>query len=162
MKLKDEVKYEIRTLRIKGLSYRQVAAETGLTRDCVRNYCKSIGLDGLGSELPSVLSCKFCGKPIDRKATGRIPVYCSVECKREWYQANPIMYEHSCYYCGKKFTSNAFVAKFCSHMCFERSRFYHKEDIQKVIEYLEKEEPIPNAPGWIKDLINGTTDDEKI
>ena len=155
MKLKDEVKNEIRTLRMKGLSYRQVAAETSLSRDCVRNYCKTIGLDGLGSELPSVLRCKFCGKPIERKVTGRIPVYCATECKRKWYQENPTMYDHMCGYCGKEFKSVAAVAKFCSHKCYERNRFYHKEDIQMVIAYLEKEEPVPNAPLWIKDLING-------
>lgn len=155
MKLKDEVKNEIRTLRMKGLSYRQVAAETSLSRDCVRNYCKSIGLDGLGRELPSVLRCRFCGKPVEKKATGRMPVYCSTECKRRWYQANPTMYDHKCCYCGKEFKSVAAVAKFCSHKCYERNRFYHKEDIQMIIEYLEKEEPVPNAPGWIKDLVNG-------
>jgi hypothetical protein len=155
LKLTDEVKSEIRTLRITGLSYRQVATETGLSRDCVRNYCKLIGLDGLGSELPFVLRCKFCSKPLDRKATGRIPVYCSVECKRKWYQANPKMHEHTCYYCGKEFKSVASIAKFCSHKCYERNRFYHMEDIQMIIEYLEKEEPVPNAPGWIKELING-------
>jgi len=162
MKMKDEVKNEIRALRMKGLSYRQVAAETSLSRDCIRNYCKSIGLDGLGSELPSVLRCKFCGKPLIRKATGRLPIYCSLVCKRKWYKANPIMYEHLCYYCGKEFTSVASVAKFCSHKCFERNRFYHDEDIKIVIKYLEKNEPVPNAPGWIKDLINGipTGDDE--
>ncbi len=27
---------------------------------------------------------------------------------------------------------------------------WRKEDIQMVLEYLEKEGPVPNAPGWIK------------
>jgi len=30
-----------------------------------------------------------------------------------------------------------------------------KEDIQMIMEYLENEEPVPNSPGWIKELING-------
>lgn len=24
-----------------------------------------------------------------------------------------------------------------------------------IMQYLEKEEPVPNAPGWTKELING-------
>ncbi|GAA0109231.1 hypothetical protein [Clostridium tertium] len=160
MKLKEELKKEIRNLRMTGLSYRQVAAETGLSKDCVRNYCKSVGLDGLGSELSSALRCKFCNKAIERKATGRIPIYCSVDCKKKWYQVNPIMYEHVCDYCGKEFTSLAKIVKFCSHKCFERNRFYRKEDIQMVIKFLEKEEAIPNAPVWIKKLVNGISDRE--
>jgi hypothetical protein len=157
LKLTAEVKSEIRTLRMKGLSYRQVAADTSLSRDGVRNYCKLIGLDGLGSELPSVLRCKFCGKPIDKKATGRKPVNCSGDCKRKWYQANPKMYEHTCYYFGKEFNSVASIAKFYGHKCYERNRFYHMEEKQKIMEYLEKEEPVPNAPCWIKQLINGVS-----
>lgn len=33
--------------------------------------------------------------------------------------------------------------------------------LRMVIEHLQKEEPVPNAPGWIKDLINGITNNKE-
>ena len=42
---------QIRELRLRGAGYKSIATMTGLTRDIVRNYCKSHGLDGLCSDL---------------------------------------------------------------------------------------------------------------
>ena len=44
---KDQ-KREIVRLRLCGQGYRRIAKEVGLTRDIVRNFCKSRGLDGYG------------------------------------------------------------------------------------------------------------------
>ena len=37
---------QIRDLRLQGTGYRAIASVVGLSRDIVRNYCKSHGLDG--------------------------------------------------------------------------------------------------------------------
>ena len=40
---------QIRDLRLQGTGYRAIASVVGLSRDIVRNYCKSHGLDGYAS-----------------------------------------------------------------------------------------------------------------
>ena len=159
MAINEQTKIEIRALRLQGYGYRKIAAEIGISRDLVRNYCKTNGLDGLGSSLINVPRCANCGKAIEVKPIGRRRKYCSDKCRHQWQEANPLMHEHSCIYCGKKFTSPAKLAKYCCHKCFERDRFWRKEDVQMVMEYIEKAEPVPNAPGWIKKLINGILDE---
>lgn len=37
---------QIRDLRLQGTGYRAIASVVDLSRDIVRNYCKSHGLDG--------------------------------------------------------------------------------------------------------------------
>ena len=37
---------QIRELRLRGAGYKSIASAVGLSRDTVRNYCKSHGLDG--------------------------------------------------------------------------------------------------------------------
>ena len=37
---------QIREFRMKGVGYKAIASVLGLSRDSVRNYCKSHGLDG--------------------------------------------------------------------------------------------------------------------
>lgn len=162
----DKEKENIITLRKMGVGYRAIAAALGLSRDLVRNYCKSKGLDGYGIDIykrheeeiieeENKIKCKNCGVPVEQPKTGRRKIYCSPECKKEWNKNHHIKYSHTCLYCGKDFESDASKASFCSHKCYIRSRFWREEDIKMVVECLEKEEPIPNAPGWIKELVNG-------
>ena len=42
---------QIRELRLRGAGYKSIASAVGLSRDTVRNYCKSHGLDGYASAL---------------------------------------------------------------------------------------------------------------
>ena len=70
---------QIRDLRLRGVGYKGIASVTGLTRDIVRNYCKSHGLNGLGIEvttnireqMESGAACQCCGKPLIQPRTGR-------------------------------------------------------------------------------------------
>lgn len=69
---------QIRDLRLRGVGYKGIASVTGLTRDIVRNYCKSHGLNGLGIEvttnireqMESGAACQCCGKPLIQPRTG--------------------------------------------------------------------------------------------
>ena len=70
---------QIRDLRLRGTGYRAIASVVGLSRDIVRNYCKSHGLDGFATELTLNMkeqmeagtACQCCGKEIKQPATGR-------------------------------------------------------------------------------------------
>lgn len=167
MRVTNEQKEKIIELRKMGIGYRSIAKAMNISRDKVRNFCKAQGLDGYASgikkketdENTSRQFCKNCGARINENPTkGRPKKYCSIECKRLWEAAHPIMYEHVCYYCGKKFTNKAYRANFCSNKCYIRDRFWRKEDVEIVMEHLNEGTPIPNAPGWIKDLIMGKED----
>jgi hypothetical protein len=159
----NEQQEKIIELRKLGIGYRSIATAMNMSRDKVRNFCKAQGLDGYGKnnkkadEEKSIRElCKNCGKRINQKPIkGRPKTYCSKECKKEWEVKHPILYQHECYYCGKKFESKVKSADFCCHKCYIRDRFWRDEDIETVIKHLRKGTPLPKAPGWVKDLIDG-------
>lgn len=147
-------------LRKIGIGYRSIAAAMNLSRDVVRYHCKIAGLEGYGDEVKKrpqeASSKKYCKIMINNNhVAGRRKTYCSIDCKKKWELDHPFFYEYECYYCGKHFRSRASGANFCSHKCYIRNRFYRKEDLVEVIKCYEKNEVIPNAPGWMKDLISG-------
>ena len=71
---------QIREMREQGIGYRSIALTVGLSRDIVRNFCKSRGLSGYGSALTKNIreqvmlgkACLYCG---NRKRK-----YCSHDC----------------------------------------------------------------------------------
>lgn len=136
---------QIRDLRLHGGGYRAIASVVGLSRDIVRNYCKSHGLDGLASVLTINMKeqmalgtvCLCCGKPIQQSATGRKRKFCSDKCRRDWWSAHQsdiqrkpsAYYELTCANCGKTFLSYGNRnRKYCSHECYVRDRFWREED----------------------------------
>lgn len=136
---------QIRDLRLRGTGYRAIASVVGLSRDIVRNYCKSHGLDGFATELTLNMkeqmeagtACQCCGKEIKQPATGRKRKFCSDECRRNWWASHQAdinrkptaYYEKQCAYCGKTFTAYGNRnRKYCSHACYVRDRFWREED----------------------------------
>ena len=63
---------QIREFRMKGVGYKSIASVLGLSRDSVRNYCKSHGLDGYATEVAAniqeqtqmEITCPRCGQVI--------------------------------------------------------------------------------------------------
>ena len=98
---------QIRELRLRGAGYKSIASAVGLSRDTVRNYCKSHGLDGYASalvlnvkeQMESGTACLCCGKELIQPSTGRKRKFCSDKCRR-----------------------------YCSHECYVRDRFWRKEE----------------------------------
>lgn len=136
---------QIRDLRLRGTGYRAIASVVGLSRDIVRNYCKSHGLDGFATELTLNMkeqmeagtACQCCGKEIKQPNTGRKRKFCSDECRRNWWAAHQTdinrkptaYYENKCAYCGKTFSAYGNRnRKYCSHACYVRDRFWREED----------------------------------
>lgn len=130
---------------------------------------KKKGLYGHGDDIKQELIeettekkfCKNCGIPINmERKTGRCKTYCLSTCKKKWEYDHPLLYEYVCYYCRKHFRSRSSDVTFCSRKCYVRNRFYRIKDIKAVMVYLQKNEPITNATGWIKDLILGNFEKE--
>ena len=136
---------QIRELRLRGAGYKSIATMTGLTRDIVRNYCKSHGLDGLCSDLTVNMKeqmergkvCWYCGRPLLQPHTGRRKKFCSDSCRRAWWKSNPeatkrsesAYYHLMCACCGTEFVSYGNRSrKYCSHECYIRDRFWRDED----------------------------------
>lgn len=161
MQLNNEQKEKVIELRKLGIGYRSISTAMNLSRDKIRNFCKAQGLDGYGknnkNEEKSIRElCKNCGKSMNQKRIKGLPkAYCSKEYKKEWEVKHPILYRHEYYCCGKKFESKTKSADFCCHKCYIHDRFWRDEDIETVNKYLRKGMQVPNAPGWVKDLISG-------
>ena len=136
---------QIRELRMRGVGYRAIASVVGLSRDVVRNYCKSHSLDGYATELSVNMkeqmqqgkACLCCGKDIKQPNTGRKRKFCSDKCRREWWAAHPdvvqkketAFYKNACIYCGKPFTIYGNKnRKYCSHECYVHDRFWRAEE----------------------------------
>ena len=159
----NEQKEKIIELRKLGIGYRSIATAMDLSRDSVRNFCKSRGLDGFGQDYSKPKPdkvirqhCKNCGKQINQKRLkGRPKTYCSTECKREWEHKNPIIYKHVCYYCGTEFENKSKSGNYCCRRCYIRDRFWRDEDIEDVIKHLKERRPLQNVPIWIQDLMDG-------
>ena len=136
---------QIREMREQGIGYRSIALTVGLSRDIVRNFCKSRGLSGYGSALTKNIreqvmlgkACLYCGKEMKQPDTGRPKKFCSDKCRREWWIGHPerinrkesAMYPAVCVRCGKEFLSYGNrKRKYCSHDCYIKARFWEVED----------------------------------
>ena len=134
---------QIRAMRAKGIGYKSIGMQIGLSRDIVRNYCKSRGLSGYGKAIKKNIEdqailgkkCLCCGKPITQPSTGRHKKFCDVKCRREWWKNNgdklkkneSAMYSCVCKRCGEEFKSYGNKnRKFCSHDCYIRYRFWEE------------------------------------
>ncbi|WP_329957459.1 hypothetical protein [Novisyntrophococcus fermenticellae] len=68
----------IRELRMKGLGYRRIATEAGLSRDIVRNHCRSKGMVGYAVALEKNVfeqislgkAFLYCGKEMEQPPPG--------------------------------------------------------------------------------------------
>lgn len=130
---------QIAELRLNGRGYRTIASEVGLSRDTVRNYCKSHTLDGYAAEVKKVADshCRNCGAAIEQPVSGRHRIFCSDKCRREWWSINQnvinrkptAFYNLTCKYCGKAFLSYGNKGrKYCCHNCYIHDRFWKEEE----------------------------------
>ena len=125
---------QIRLLRERNLGYRAIAAQMGLSRDTVRNFCIAHHLSGVraGAEAKVATNCKYCGTALVQPTRGRKRKFCSDACCRKWWSENPqairqspeALYEATCLNCGKAFTAYGNNhRRYCSHACYIQRRF---------------------------------------
>lgn len=140
---------QISEMRMKGVGYKSIASVVGLTRDIVRNYCKSHNLMGYASALTKNIqskmdtgeACLFCGGNLDHAKTGRPRKFCSEKCRREWWKAHPericrsevASYKKTCGHCGRAFISYGNRnRKYCCHECYIQERFWKEEEENEI------------------------------
>ena len=150
---------QIREFRMKGVGYKSIASVMGLSRDSVRNYCKSHGLDGYATEVvlnmqeetQDGITCPCCGQSIEQPNIGRKRKFCSEACRREWWATHPedsqkketAFYEKSCVYCGQQFTAYGNKnRRYCRHECYVHDRFWREEEGREPYVVPEKSEEI--------------------
>lgn len=72
------------------------------------------------------MKCKYCGKEFERFSDfGRIPKYCSAECRYEADKENKRLFykgkrQEKCVFCGERLPKNK--TKYCSDLCARKDR----------------------------------------
>lgn len=146
--LQNDEKKLILEYRQRGYGYKSIATVVGVSRDSVRNLCKSHGLDGYLRygisrpyqklpDLPDLREypekCEYCGKEINTEyRRGRKSRFCSDRCRRTWWNENSdkkdrretAWYSFVCLYCGKDFKAYGNKnRKYCSRRCTIEHRY---------------------------------------
>lgn len=138
--MKNAQKKQISEMRNDGFGYTSIAAKMGLTKDCVRAYCRTHNLTGKRALTTTRVVtdkdyCKTCGERLTHTPGKRKKQFCSAGCRMDWWNAHAdkvnrkAYYTLTCSYCGKEFTvyGNA-KRKYCSHECYIKDRFSHDND----------------------------------
>ena len=140
----DEQALQIRKLRSQGMGYRAIASVTNLSRDYVRNYCRSMGIGGYRIEYEMNLqermndgrACAFCGAELVQPHTGRHKRFCSDICRRTYWRMHRAelkkkessIYTMECPYCHEIFEAYGNKnRKYCCHEHYVLDRFGPKE-----------------------------------
>ena len=140
----DEQALQIRKLRAQGMGYRAIASTVNLSRDIVRNYCRSRGIGGFRAEYEMNLkermndgrACAFCGAELEQPSTGRRRRFCSELCRRSYWRIHraelkkkpTAIYVMECPYCHEVFESYGNkTRKYCCHEHYILDRFGQKD-----------------------------------
>ena len=127
----------IRELRIKGLSYSEVAETTGLNLETIKSYCRRSGLGGKGKDIAKnhdatckYIICKNCSAQVKQSPKRMKKLFCCDACRTHWWNTHTYMVERKAYYtftclhCGKEFQAYGnSKRKYCCHECYIKHRF---------------------------------------
>lgn len=126
-----EEKIQIEAYRRKGIGYKQIAKELGISPNSVKSYCRRNKLQNEDLEQITMETvCEQCGERILQKKGRKRKRFCSDRCRNQWWNAHldqvkrKAVYEYICPVCGKPFSEygNA-KRKYCSHKCYVIGRF---------------------------------------
>ena len=99
----DQQSTQITNMRESGLGYSTIASQIGLSKDCVRSYCRTHGLKGIRS--PSHVdkevgnnTCRTCGRYLQHTPGKRKKQYCSDACRMDWWNAHQDKVKRKAYY----------------------------------------------------------------
>lgn len=146
----DEQALQIRKLRAQGMGYRAIASAANLSRDIVRNYCRSKGIGGFRAEYEMNLkdrmkdgrACAFCGAELEQPPTGRPRRFCSELCRRSYWRIHraelkkkeTAIYMMECPYCHEIFESYGNkTRKYCCHEHYILDRFGNKKSVNSEL-----------------------------
>ena len=123
---------KIEEMRSAGCGYSVIADETGLSKDSIKAYCRKHDLggvkrNGLFGDV-SFGTCLSCGRKFWQNPTRKEKKFCSDPCRMKWWNAHPELVHRKnmhtliCSYCGQQFSSKNPLQKYCTRVCYARSR----------------------------------------
>jgi hypothetical protein len=120
--MNNDQKQAIQALRLRGLSYAQIADEVGLSANTVKSFCRR-------SDAARNL-CKHCRQPLVSMAKCKPKTFCSDACRQAWWRANrDQMKQHAvhhfiCAHCHQPFDGyGSRDRKYCSRDCYIAHRY---------------------------------------
>jgi len=121
-------KEQIRSLRLSGKTYTFIAVKLGMKENAIKVFCNRNGLTD--KALSESRFCRHCGNIITEEQHTKPRMFCTDDCRREWWKAHPecvtrkAIYNFVCARCGKAFTAYGNKnRKFCSHACYVQQRY---------------------------------------
>ncbi|NBK21122.1 MAG: RNA polymerase subunit sigma-70, partial [Spirochaetia bacterium] len=99
----DQQSKQITNMRESGLGYTTIASQIGLSKDCVKSYCRTHGLTGRRSsshvdkEVGSN-TCRTCGRYLQHTPGKRKKQYCSDACRMDWWNGHQDKVKRKAYY----------------------------------------------------------------
>ena len=123
----NQQKEKIANLRLKGLSYTEIADRLNVSRAAVVSFCRR---NDLQASQPDTDVCRECGSALVQTPGMKRRVFCSAGCRVRWWKAHPerlsgkATYHFVCKKCVKPFSAygNA-KRKYCCHECYIEDRF---------------------------------------
>ena len=101
-----EQKSTILRLRAEGYKYVTIADTIGLSINTVKSYCRRQSATAQADGAPC---CKQCKKPLVSKKGGKPRLFCSDECRNNWWKHHSsninrkAYYTKTCAHCGKPY-----------------------------------------------------------
>ena len=118
----------IRQMRSEGLSYSQIAEQTGLSENTIKTFFRRENLQNSNEEINT--TCKHCGKELGQSRGHRQKKFCSDKCRFAWWKSSEAElpsdspYFFKCKNCGKEFKCYGKKGrKYCSYDCYIVDRF---------------------------------------
>lgn len=122
---KQQLKDRIIASRLQGLSYQEIAEETGTTSDYVRTVYSRANRKKKqkGETLKLTSYCQECGKPLSEKRRNQL--FCNEKCRYEYHNRRKehVPYTCVCEICGQEFIAYGNPKRrFCSSNCRNKAR----------------------------------------
>ena len=125
--MKDIRDNKMLELKAQGYSYNEIAKELNISKSTVASFFRR---NEVYDEVDALGVCKNCEKTIIQKKKTKRKVFCSDECRVEWWNSNldkvvrSAYYEFECATCGEKFKAYGNTKrKYCSPACYRQGRY---------------------------------------
>ncbi len=129
----DEQEEMIKRLRLQGLSYGKIAKQMDMKMETVSSHCRRRGIGRKDTPVKTaegICYCKNCGVKVAQNPGRKKKIFCSDECRLNWWNAHPDQIRHRstrdivCANCGKTFSVyGSKERKYCCRECYLHDRF---------------------------------------
>lgn len=122
----NQEKKRIIELRNNGVGYGTIAKELGVSKNAISAFCRRLNVET--SDEAAVGVCKNCGAVIINTPKHKIKVFCSNQCRMQWWKIHKEELNHKvvnkavCPSCNKEFIYNGNrKQRYCSRSCYLNS-----------------------------------------